>query len=225
MPNTNDFLDYAGLGRYHTKVQAELDKKVNAEAGKGLSENNFTTEEKNKLAGLSVYTLPSTGEETLGGVKISTSTDPVPTNTALKADATGTAYVDWAEAPQASATQAGILKLGGSLKQNEDGTVDVDTEHVGSHDVSWSDIKDKPDLALKTDITSVYKFKGNVATYDDLPSAGTEGLEVGDVYNVEATGMNWGWTGTVWDALGEIFEISRITDEQIDALFAADEET
>lgn len=37
--------------------------------------------------------------------------------------------------------------------------------------------------ALKTDVASVYKVKGSVATVNDLP---TENLTVGDVYNVQA---------------------------------------
>ncbi|MBR2679429.1 MAG: hypothetical protein IKE23_01465 [Exiguobacterium sp.] len=79
--------------------------------------------------------------------------------------------------------------------------------------------------ALKTDIAAVYKYKGSVATYDDLP---TTGQEVGDVWNVinddashgiEA-GENVVWTGSEWDDLGGSFAITPITNAQIDALFA-----
>lgn len=224
MSTPNEYLDYAGLTKYHSKVQAELNKKVNAEAGKGLSTNDFTTTEKEKLAGLSVYTLPVASESTLGGVKIPNTEDPVPTNTALKAGADGKAFVDWTQAPKASASDAGLIKLGSSLKVNEDGSVDVDSTHVGTHEVSWSDVTNKPDVALKSDLVSVYKWMGSVATYDALPSALTEGLEIGHVYNVESTGMNYGWTGTAWDALGEVFSIDRISEEEIDALFNTDDE-
>lgn len=43
---------------------------VKVVSGKGLSTNDYTTAEKNKLAGLSNYTLPAATSSTLGGVKI-----------------------------------------------------------------------------------------------------------------------------------------------------------
>ena len=44
-----------------------------------------------------------------------------------------------------------------------------------------------------------YVFKGSVANAEALPK---EGIEVGDVYNLEDTGMNVAWTGSEWDSLG-----------------------
>lgn len=222
MNTTNEFLDYAGLSKYNTKVQAELNKKVDAEAGKGLSSNDFTTPEKEKLEGLKNYILPAAADETLGGVQIVKTENPVPTKTALKVDANGKAFVDWSEAPQATATDPGLVKLGETFKVNPDtGAVEVDSsklEDVGS--IEWSAIQNKPDLATKADLTKVYKFQGSVETYSALP----ENASVGDVYNVESDGMNYAWTGTEWDALGMTFSISTITDEQIDALFSTIEE-
>lgn len=58
---------------------------------------------------------------------------------------------------------------------------------------------------VDTKISSVYKYKGTVATYDVLP---TSGQIVGDVYNVESNGMNYAWTGTGWDALGGAADLS-----------------
>lgn len=52
---------------------------------------------------------------------------------------------------------------------------------------------------ISANIANVYIYRGSVATYTDLP---TTGLRVGDVYNVEDTEMNYGWTGTAWDQLG-----------------------
>lgn len=46
--------------------------KVDKVNGKGLSSNDYTTDEKNKLAGLSNYVLPAASTETLGGVKAGT---------------------------------------------------------------------------------------------------------------------------------------------------------
>lgn len=55
-------------------------------------------------------------------------------------------------------------------------------------------------------VSSVYKYKGTVATYSALPSTG---LTIGDVYNVESDGSNYAWTGTTWDKLGGDIDLSN----------------
>ena len=55
-----------------------------------------------------------------------------------------------------------------------------------------------------------YTFKGSVATVNDLPNLGNE---VGDIYDVRATGMNYAWTGTAWDALGQLVDVQALEDE------------
>lgn len=54
-------------------------------------------------------------------------------------------------------------------------------------------------------LASVYKYKGTVATYADLPSLN---LTIGDVYNVESDGSNYAWNGTTWDKLGGEVDLS-----------------
>ena len=73
-------------------------------------------------------------------------------------------------------------------------------------------------FAKKSDISTVYKWKGSKDTYDQLP---TEGNSIGDIWNVKDTNMNYGWTedGT-WDPLGSPVEISPITNETIDSIVA-----
>ena len=79
--------------------------------------------------------------------------------------------------------------------------------------------------ALKTDITSVYKYKGSVESYSDLPASGQT---VGDVYDIQTAdathgilaGDNVAWNGTTWDRLGGTFVIASISNDEIDALFA-----
>lgn len=53
------FLDYDGLLYFWQKIKALLAGKVDKIDGKGLSTNDYTTAEKNKLAGLSNYTHPT----------------------------------------------------------------------------------------------------------------------------------------------------------------------
>ena len=57
-------------------------------------------------------------------------------------------------------------------------------------------------------LTSVYKFKGSVATEADLP---IEGNIIGDVWNIESNDKNVAWTGTDWDALGGTAELASLT--------------
>ena len=109
----------------------------------------------------------------------------------------------------------GVLYLWGKIK-------DYVNAHSGggtADSVAWENVTGKPDLALKSDLSNVYKFKGSKVNYAALPESGNE---VGDVWNVEDTGMNYGWTGTAWDALGGVFEIQAITNAEIDAITAAE---
>lgn len=62
-------------------------------------------------------------------------------------------------------------------------------------------------------VSSVYRYRGTVATYSDLPSTD---LVIGDVYNVEQAdsqhgieaGDNVAWNGTVWDKLSGNVDLS-----------------
>ena len=67
---------------------------VQKETGKGLSTNDYTTAEKNKLAGLSNYELPTASADTKGGIKVGAGL--AINNGVLSATGGGTAdSVDW----------------------------------------------------------------------------------------------------------------------------------
>lgn len=78
-----------------------------------------------------------------------------------------------------------------------------------------SQLSDAADYAKKSDLASVYKYKGSKASASALP---TTGNTVGDVWDVEDTGMNYAWNGTEWDPLGMSLTIETITNAQIDAI-------
>lgn len=59
--------------------------------------------------------------------------------------------------------------------------------------------------AIASAVASAYKYKGSVATVADLPASGNTN---GDVYDVQATGVNYAWNGTEWDALGQYVDTS-----------------
>lgn len=162
------YLDANGLLYLWEKIKSQMNGKVDKAEGKGLSTNDYTAGEKEKLAGLVNYILPAATAETLGGVRIG----------------------------------AGLTVAEGVLSAKS---------------ALWDEIAGKPELALKTDLTGIYKFKGSVASAGDLPSSG---CQPGDVWNAEDTGMNYAWDGTGWDALGGMFEVQSITNAEIDALMA-----
>lgn len=64
------YLDEAGAAYLVRKILALLNLKANAEEGKGLSEENFTSSLKTKLEGLENYSLPTANSNTLGGIKV-----------------------------------------------------------------------------------------------------------------------------------------------------------
>ena len=43
-------------------------------------------------------------------------------------------------------------------------------------------------------------------------------MTVGDVYNLEDTDMNYGWTGTAWDPLGHMFQLDPLSEDEIKAI-------
>lgn len=69
-----NYVDKNGLSRFYTKITSWITSlianKVDKVSGKGLSTNDYTTAEKNKLAGLKNYTLPTASSSVLGGVKV-----------------------------------------------------------------------------------------------------------------------------------------------------------
>ena len=63
-------LDYKNSGHIGFASSNDLEKKVDKIDGKGLSTNDYTNDEKNKLAELENYTLPIASNTELGGIKI-----------------------------------------------------------------------------------------------------------------------------------------------------------
>lgn len=83
--------------------------------------------------------------------------------------------------------------------------------------VDWGDIQNIPDnLVYKDDISSVYRYKGSVDNYASLLSK--EEHEVGDVWDVKETDMNYAWDGSNWDPLGQTFKIESISNQEINEI-------
>lgn len=121
-----------------------------------------------------------------------------------------TDYVDAIASVAQTAISGKVDKEAGKGLSTEDYTTAEKTKLAGFGDAST--------YALKSDLTSMYKYKGSVATVSALPA---QNNTVGDVYDVQETGMNFAWNGTSWDALGEVFSITAITNAEIDTITSA----
>ena len=151
------------------------------------------------------YTKPS------GGIPASDlATGVIPTVPQM---ATAADMSDWT---QGKTVDAAVLKS----DFTQVGTI---LDRIGDNvDLIASALESKADASsvyTKTEIdnklTNAYVYKGSVATVSDMPSSG---VEAGWVYNVEASGMNYAWNGSAWDALGETFSITAITNAEIDTI-------
>lgn len=99
---------------------------------------------------------------------------------------------------------------------NDSGYITKNVDDLANY-YKKSETYDKNEIDTK--ISSVYRYKGSVATYEDLPSTD---LTIGDVYNVEEDGSNYAWTGTTWDKLGGDIDLSEYyTKTQTDSLLSA----
>lgn len=113
--------------------------------------------------------------------------------------------------PTASSTVLGGVKIGSNLTISNgvvsavQGKVDL-TPYAKTADVAST-------YAKKTDISTAFRYRGSVDTYSALP---TNGVAVGDVYNVVAAdashdinaGDNVCWNGNDWDNLSGVVDLS-----------------
>lgn len=201
----NTFVTKENLTRFKTKLDEKLQGKVSVEEGKGLSSNDYTTEEKQKLAGLQNYTLTKASADALGGVKVGTGLQ-VSEDGTLSADS-----VDWANVQNKP-----------TILTQQDVSNAFSTSLEAAHLATSAELS-----AVEAKLTGVYHFKGSVDNFDALPKDAADG----DVYNVTDSGMNYGYIeeSKTWDALGTVIDLSgyaqktdfvAMTNEEIDALFA-----
>lgn len=103
-----------------------------------------------------------------------------------------------------------ITELQGSLGSAE-GNITTVKNALAAHKADYNNPHKV--TAAQLGLTTVYKYKGSVETYADLP---TSGQKVGDVYNVKQAdpnhkikaGDNVAWDGTTWDILAGDTDLS-----------------
>lgn len=116
-------------------LENALAAKVNKEDGKGLSTNDFTTDEKKKLAGLENYTLPTASDTVKGGIKVGAGLTM--NGEVLSATGGGTAdAVDWSNVTNKPETFAPSTHTHTASEVTELATVATSG--------SYNDLSDKP---------------------------------------------------------------------------------
>lgn len=168
MENLKTFLDQL-LGVFVQKVD-----------GKDLSTNDYTNDEKDKLAdieeGANNYVLPKANTKTLGGIIV-----------------------------------------GENLSVSSDGVLSADAQKTDLTPYATKEYVDST-YAKKSDLSSVYTYKGSMDNYSDLP---INGQAIGDVYNIVnkddkhniKAGDNVVWNGNDWDNLSGIDDLSAYAKE------------
>lgn len=118
-----------------------------------------------------------------------------------------------------------LFLIGAASQAASPQTYSQDTAYVGTDGHLYSNSKrvfTADDAYTKTEIdqklTSGMHYKGSVAAVSQLP---TSGNEVGDFYNVTATGENYAWDGSAWDLTGSIVDLVAITNAEIDTIVAS----
>ena len=206
------FLDNNGLLYFWQKIVNAFVKK---DGNKVLSDNNYTTAEKEKLAGLNNYTLPKATTTTLGGIKAGAGVEVTEDGT-LNATGGGTAdSVDWSNVQNKPTKVSDFTNDSGFQTASDvQGAINTATEGLATEEY------------VNSKVSAVYKYKGSVASEDTLP----ESPELGDTYNLEDTGANVAWDGSKWDNLGMTIDLSgyvqesellAITNQEIDTIVAS----
>lgn len=158
MPTTNDnSIVTKGILRYFyeklsNNINTLLGKKVDKVDGKGLSTNDFTNAYKDKLDGLSNYSLPIASGSKLGGIK--TGYQEQGKNYAVETDVDGNAYVNvpWTDTDTkynvVSTTENGLAPMLPSEN--------ADTKYLRG-DGTWQEVNNGSDiLNLVYPIGSIY---------------------------------------------------------------------
>lgn len=64
--------------------------------------------------------------------------------------------------------------------------------------------------AINTALSAAMTYKGTKATVDALPATGNK---IGDVWHVTADGGEYAWSGTAWEELGSVMDLSDYVED------------
>ena len=109
----------------------------------------------------------------------------------------------------------GTLVEAERMNHIEEGLEDLSNDMPTSEDIdnkiktAKTEINERID-EVEAKVSSVYTPKGSVNTKSDLDDKKST-AEVGDVWDVKDTGMNYAWNGSNWDELGMNIDLSKYT--------------
>lgn len=204
----NNYLDYDGLALYDEKIKQVIGGKVDKDGSKVLSTNDYTTAEKNKLAGIAA------------GATANTASTTTPKMDGTAAVGSETAYAkgdhvhptDTSRAPLASPTFTGTPKAPTATAGTKDTQI-ATTAFV--------------DAAITNAISGIQGISYEVV--QTLPVTG----EAGVIYLISNSGSGQNiydeyiWTGTAFEKIGTTDvdlsgyqpKMDAITNAQINSLF------
>lgn len=160
---------------------------IKKEPGKSLSDNNYTTAEKNKLANLENYTLPKASVDALGGIKI---------GSGLIIDSNG--VVSTIIDPEIDFSD--IENLPTTL------------EGYGILDAATKDELDE----LRQTVTRPYTYKGKVPTVADLDNVqNPQNGDIYGVEE-NGMNYAWNEAESRWDNIGSLIIIQSLSNQDID---------
>lgn len=164
-----------------TYVDNKLDTKVDKEEGKGLSTNDYSDDDRQKVSNIVDYVTTMRSTTSINTINLTLDKKNVITGSTY---ATGSVTFK-----SASSKSAGLLTA--SYFEKLDALPSAD----------------ELDQKINTAIGSVYRVKGSVANYEALPK---DNVTIGDVYNLEDTGANYVATSSTpdWDKLSETVDLN-----------------
>lgn len=164
-----------------TYVDSKLDTKVDKEEGKGLSTNDYSDNDRQKVSNIVDYVTTMRSNTSMNTMGLSLDKKNVITGSIYT---TGSITFNSASSKSAGVLTASYFEKLDALPSAEE-----------------------LDQKINTAIGSVYRVKGSVANYEALPK---ENVTIGDVYNLEDTGANYVATSTTpdWDKLSETVDLN-----------------
>lgn len=192
--------DYTELGRKYIQNTSSTNLPVPAEGWLDIDEDE------NKTSIRQMFITGSSGKKYVRFGTIVPNSDPTEVST-------WTAWVEYAIKTDLDSTTTALTKKITTVANN-----------LATHEADFSNPHKV--TAEQLGLTTVYQYKGSVATYADLP---TTGQKVGDVWNVETAdpdhgikaGDNVAWDGAQWDILGGNHDLSGYAQLNLANTFTA----
>lgn len=236
MPSLTSLIDIDLLAYFKTKLDLLLANKVDKETGKGLSSNDYTANEKTKLANIAV----GAQINVLEGIQVNgSSITPtnkianisVPTKTSDITNDSG--FITSSDIPEGSAASTTTPLMDGTATTGTelafargDHVHPTDTSRAAASDLTthtgnttvhitaserstWNAKADASSVYTKTEIDQKLVGAMNYkGTVATTAALPSSGNLTGDVWHVTADGSEWAWNGSAWEELGTSIDLS-----------------